>query len=70
MYVPPVVIIEMEDIKREDKLPNNADSFKEMTKYARVGREAKRLMTLDFTKAKRLPSISSFYKKKGKKEWL
>ena len=72
LYVPPVVLTEIEDIMREDKLPNRADAFKEMTKYTRVGREARRLMLLDFTKAKRLPGIETFYKKKKRRRmgWL
>jgi len=74
MYVPPVVLTELNDIMRENKVPNKADAFKEMTKYARVGRETERLMRLDFRKAGKLPPINYFYLKEKKKnkgfKWL
>lgn len=66
-YVPPAVVIELEDIKREDNLTSQADAFKELTKYARVGREAKRMMKLDFSRALKLPSISELYPQRRKK---
>lgn len=61
MYVPPVVIDEIEDIMREDELHDsptpNADAMKLMTKYARTGRDVFRLGKLDFTKKRALPPI-------------
>ena len=57
MYVPPVVIEEVEDIKREDCLEQNSDAMKLMTKYARTGREVFRMAKLDFTKKKPLSNI-------------
>ena len=57
-YVPAITIMELEDICREDNIVKKADAFKELTKYARVGRETKRLITLDFSRAVKLPSIS------------
>jgi len=67
-YIPPVIIVELDDIMRENKLNNKAQAFKEMAKYTRVGREAERLIKLDFTHAKPLPPVSSFYKK-GRGKW-
>lgn len=72
-WVPPAVVIELDDIKREDAIGTQADAFKELTKYARVGREAKRAMKLDWRKAEKLPSIADLYpeeKKKRKRIWL
>lgn len=68
MYVPPAVLTELDDIMRENSVPSKADAFKELTKYARVGREAERMMKLDFRKAAKLPSIDFFYRKKGGKK--
>lgn len=47
IYVPPIVIEEVEDILKEDAVSSRADAFKEMTKYAKVGREVNRMMKLD-----------------------
>lgn len=68
MYVPPAVIVELDDIMRENNVFNRADAFKDLTKYARVGREAERLMKLDFRKAAKLPPIDFFYKKERRKK--
>lgn len=59
-YVPPIVMIEIGDIMREDELQSQADGFKEMTRYARLGRDMHRAMKLDFTKKKKLPRIGDF----------
>ncbi len=64
LYVPPVVLTELDDIIREDRLPSKADAFKEMTRYTRVGREVKRMAALDFSKSVKLPNIDQFYRKK------
>ena len=68
MYVPPAVITELDDIMRENQINSKADAFKDLTKYARVGREAERLMKLDFSKASKLPSIDFFYRKGRKRK--
>lgn len=47
-YVPPSVFDELDEIRLEDKLGKNADAFKEMVKYSKVGREAKRIFRLRF----------------------
>lgn len=57
MYVPPIVIDEVEDIIREDGVNNNSDAFKMMTRYARTGRDVFRLGKLDFTNKRRLSPI-------------
>ena len=69
-YVPPIIIDELEDIRREDCLINNADAFKELCKYARVGREAKRIITLDWSKAKKLPPLDFNIKKRRKGDFI
>lgn len=51
MYCPFVVIDELEDIKREDSIDNSAEAFREFSRYARVGREVKRMMALDWSNA-------------------
>lgn len=60
-YVPPVVIDEVEDIKREEGIEVGSDAFRKLVKYAQVGREVKRIISLDFTRKK---------KKGGYKGWL
>lgn len=57
MYVPPIVIEELEDIMREDEIEGNADAMKLMTKYARTGRDIFRAAKLDFTKKRAMPPI-------------
>lgn len=47
-YVPGIVIEEVNDIMQEDKLKKKSKAFHEMVKYARVGREAGRIMRLKF----------------------
>lgn len=47
-YVPPSVFDELDQIREEDNLEHNADAFKEMAKYSRVGREAKKILRLKF----------------------
>lgn len=66
-YIPPVILTELDDIMRENRLENKSQAFKEMAKYTRVGRELERMKRLDFTRAKPLPNIDAFYKPKGKK---
>jgi len=65
-YVPRVVLREIDDLKIEDKLKKDSEAFKKMVEYARMGRELKRAMTLNFT---RLPTRTSnpFQKRKYKK---
>lgn len=44
------VLEEAEDIMREDGVGSRSDALRELVKYARVGREAKRIMTLKWPK--------------------
>lgn len=60
LYVPPIVIDEVEDIMREDAVGNRADAFKLLTKYGRAGRDLYRAAKLDFTKKRELPPINDF----------
>jgi len=55
MYIPPVVIDEIQDLKREDDIEANVEAFKKMVKYTRVGREVQRLAKFDFRKS--LPRV-------------
>lgn len=68
-YIPPVILVELNDIMRENRLENKSQAFKEMAKYTRVGRELERMARLDFSKAKPLPNVDAFYKPKGRKRW-
>ena len=52
IYLPPSILDEVEDIMREDKLKTRAEAFRMMYKYSRVGREAKRIYTLDWSRVK------------------
>jgi len=67
-YVPPIVIDELEDIQREDKIGEDAQAFRELVGYARVGREMKRIMKLDWRGAKRLPPINVYPTKKKRRK--
>lgn len=44
VYIPPVIIDELEDIRREDQIDSRVEAFRKLAKYSRVGREAKRLV--------------------------
>ena len=50
VYIPPNLLDEAEDIMREKGLNKRTDAFKDLTKYAKVGREAERIYKLDFLK--------------------
>ena len=50
-YVPSIIIDEIKDIQREDEVDSQSEAFKKMVKYAQAGRETKRLMRLDWSKA-------------------
>jgi len=63
-HVPSIVLIELDDIKREEQIETDADAFKLMTKHARVGREVQRLMRLDWSSVKPLPPIETNKKRK------
>jgi len=65
IYVPPLVLVEVEDIMREDEVNKRADAFNKFVEYARVGREIKRIAALDFSKAIPLPPIPKKNKKRG-----
>ena len=72
VYVPPIIMDELEDIKREDGIPvspvGNSIAFRKMAEYTRVGREAKRIITLNFGKAKPLPPVKSYYPERKQKK--
>jgi len=64
-WIPGIVLTEIEDIKREDGLRcGDSEAFRELTRYARVGREAKRMATFNWGSKMKLPKIP---KVKGKK---
>lgn len=66
-WMPAVVIDELEDIKREDDLIADAEACRKLVKYARVGREAQRMMRLDWSKKKSLPKVDSYPMRGGKR---
>ena len=41
IYVPPVIIDEVKDIQREDDIESRPEAFRNLVKYARIGREIK-----------------------------
>lgn len=53
VYIPTVIIDEIEDIRREDRIESKSEAFKLMTKYARVGREVNRLKKLNYDWSKK-----------------
>lgn len=61
-YIPPIIIDEMEDIRRENGIGKQAEALKEMVRYARVGREMERIIKLDWNKAKARKRIEDFFR--------
>ena len=57
-YIPKCVIEEIEDIKREDDLFSSGEAMRKLIKYARIGRETKRIMKLDWSKKVNLPNFN------------
>lgn len=66
-WCPASVIDELDDIKREEDIKSDAQAFTKMVKYTRVGREARRLVTLDFSKAIRRPPVDAYPAKSRKR---
>lgn len=64
MWLPPVIIDEMNDIKREDDLMKNVEAFNKMVKYCRIGREMKRLNRFDFSRSVSRIPVDDFNKNK------
>ena len=60
IYVPPVIIDEVQDIQREDDIESRPEAFRHLVKYARVGREIKRVAKLDFSKSIKRPPVESY----------
>lgn len=67
MYIPLVVIDELEDLMREDEITTQVEGFHKLIKYTRVGREVNRMRTLDFSKKRVLPSVDSYPSPKKRK---
>ena len=65
VYVPTVILDELKDIKREDMIPkckvDNSIAFRKMAEYTRVGREAKRVINLDFGGYRKPQPIKEYY---------
>jgi len=66
IYAPKVLVLEIEDIMREKKLKDEGVAKRHLVQYARVGREAERLWTLDFSGYKPLPPVFEKKKRKGR----
>jgi hypothetical protein len=47
-YVPISILEEAEDLKAEKNLKKTSDALREIAKYSQIGREAERIMKLDF----------------------
>jgi hypothetical protein len=62
-WLPSIVIGEIEDIQQEEQINDFNNACQEMAKYARIGREVKRMMNFDFKNM--MP-----FKKKGKRGFL
>jgi hypothetical protein len=60
IYVPPVIVDEVKSIQSEDNIVSRPEAFRSLAKYARVGRETKRLMRLDFKKTIPQKQINSY----------
>lgn len=49
IYVPHNVLDEIDNIMQQREIEQRAQAFNEMVKYSQVGREAERIMKLDFS---------------------
>jgi len=61
-YIPSVVVDEVEDIRRENNVYDQAEAMKQLIKYARVGREMERIMKLKWDKAKPRMNVEDFFR--------
>lgn len=52
-YVPKVILEELEDVKREKGMIGDSEAFRKIAGYSQVGREAERLMKLQFSRKPR-----------------
>lgn len=64
-YVPVIILDEVDDIKREDDLESGTEAYRQLVKYARVGRELNRIKNLDWSKKVPLPDVFNNKRKKG-----
>ena len=69
-YIPKIMLIELEDIKREDEISMDCEAFRKMVKYARLGRETRRFTDFgyDWSRKAQLPPIMDIKPKKIKKK--
>ena len=66
-YVPKIVIEEIDDIKRSERINKDCVAFRKMVEHSRIGREVERIMRLDFSQP---PLSTKNIFKRGKKGWL
>lgn len=68
-YIPKIMLIELEDIKREDDIKVDCEAFRRLVKYARLGRETRRFTDFgyDWSKKAHLPPIPDFLTDKREK---
>lgn len=57
VWVPKHTLLEIESIKDEDKIANNAEAFRQMARYSQLGRKANRIGTLNFSYMGKMPTI-------------
>lgn len=61
IYVPHDVLDEIDQIMQHREIEQRAEAMNEMVKYSQVGREAERILKLDFS-----DTIFPFFKKRKK----
>jgi hypothetical protein len=69
IYVPKIILMELEDLKTEHNIPKNSTAFKEIAKYSQAGREAERIIKFNF-KHKWLNYSSMMGSKKRRKNGI
>ena len=67
-YVPRRVLRELDDLKLEDSIKKDSIAFNKMVDYARMGRELKRAMTLNFARMPTRKQSNPFKRGKYKKK--
>lgn len=66
MYVPPIIIDEIEDIRFEENILTKADAMRKLVEHSRCGREVQRLATLNWSRKRPQKPIKTYKMRKTK----
>lgn len=54
IYVPKIVLDEIDDLRVEEGFMPNSEAFNKLVKHAEIGREVNRIFNLDFSHKKKM----------------